>query len=276
MSIGPSAPARPDGRTVFAAAALFALLTLAFYASPWDGGDDWETFRGAAWRILDAAPPLYGEPVTHAYYSNPPWLAVLCIPLALLPFRLGWAALAAATLGVALLLLRRWNRQASLVKPVLVLLSPPMFYTIMHGQVDLLIIGGVLLPAQWWALVALTKPQAALGLLAGVPRALAPGRVARRGGDRRLADLVRELAARPAQPTDALCGRGPQSVGGPVAVPDSGGRAADYDGNAAARRAPVDRGDTVSVALRRAIQLRRPLDRRHHLAERLAGSGRVC
>jgi len=173
MIAGPSAPARPhpDGRTVFAAAALFALLTLTFYASPWDGGDDWETFRGAAWRILDGAPPLYGEPVTHAYYSNPPWLAVLCIPLALLPFRLGWAALAAATLGVALLLLRRWNRQASLVKPVLVLLSPPMFYTIMHGQVDLLIIGGVLLPAQWWALVALTKPQAALGLLAGVPRA---------------------------------------------------------------------------------------------------------
>jgi len=28
-----------------------------------------------------------------------------------------------------------------------------------------------LLPAQWWVLVALTKPQAALGLLAGVPRA---------------------------------------------------------------------------------------------------------
>lgn len=162
---------RVDWRTALAVCALFTLLTLAFYASPWDGGDDWETFRGAAWRVLDGV-PLYGKPVTHAYYSNPPWLAVLCIPLALLPFRLGWAALAAATFGVALLLLKRWNRQTNLIKPVLVLLSPPMFYTIMHGQIDVLILGAVLLPTHWWMLAALTKPQVTLGLLVGVPRSL--------------------------------------------------------------------------------------------------------
>ncbi|GAB4421319.1 MAG: hypothetical protein Kow00106_18190 [Anaerolineae bacterium] len=159
-----------DQRVAAVGIALLFVLTLVFYASPWDGGDDWETFHGAAWRVFKGEPPLYGEPVTHAYYSNPPWLAVILIPLALLPFRLGWAALAAATMVMAVVLLHRWERKASLVKPILVLLSPPMLYTIMHGQIDVLIVGGVLLPAQWWVLIALTKPQVALGLLAGIPR----------------------------------------------------------------------------------------------------------
>jgi len=159
-----------DWRKASAGLGLLFVLTLVFYASPWEGGDDWETFHGAAWRILESETPLYGEPVTHAYYFNPPWLAVALIPLALLPFRLGWAALAAATMAMAVVLLRRWERGTSLVKPILVLLSPPMLYTIMHGQIDVLIIGGVLLPVQWWALIALTKPQVTLGLLAGIPR----------------------------------------------------------------------------------------------------------
>lgn len=149
---------------------LFAVLVIAFLVGPWPGGDDWETFHGAARRVLSGE-SLYETRITHAYYSNPPWLAVLFVPLGVLPFKLGWAILSAASLGAALLLLHRWQPRAGIVKPVLVLLSPPMIYILMHGQIDVLVISGVWLPAQYWAVVALTKPQVAIGLIAGVPRA---------------------------------------------------------------------------------------------------------
>jgi hypothetical protein len=150
--------------------ALFAALVIAFLVGPWPGGDDWETFHGAARRVLSGE-SLYETRITHAYYSNPPWLAVLFVPLGVLPFKLGWAILSAASMGAALLLLHRWQPRAGMIKPVLVLLSPPMIYILMHGQIDVLVISGVWLPAQYWAVVALTKPQVAIGLIAGVPRA---------------------------------------------------------------------------------------------------------
>ena len=154
---------------LFVGVAVFFILVIAFLVSPWPGGDDWETFRGAAQRVI-AGDSLYGTRVTHAYYSNPPWLAALLLPLGLMPFKLGWAILSAFSLGAALLLLHRWQPRAGVVKPLLILLSPPMVYILMHGQIDALLISGVWLPTQYWAIVALTKPQIAIGLIAGVPR----------------------------------------------------------------------------------------------------------
>jgi hypothetical protein len=52
----------------------------------------------------------------------------------------------------------------------LALLSPPILYTLLHGEIDGLILGGVLLPPEWWILIGLTKPQVAVGLVFGVPR----------------------------------------------------------------------------------------------------------
>lgn len=68
----------PRKRTIMGweqTAAVVLILLLAFALVPIPGGDDWETFYGAARRIL-AGSPLYGSKVTHAYYSNLPWLAV--------------------------------------------------------------------------------------------------------------------------------------------------------------------------------------------------------
>lgn len=163
---------RERAQTALLGVGVFALLVAVFLLSPWDGGDDWETFFGAARRLADPARPLYGERITHAYYSNPPWLAALLLPLAALPFRTGWAILAAGTLVAAVVLLRRWDARPGLTKPVLVLLSPAILYTVMHGQIDVVILLGVLLPVEWWGLVALTKPQIAVGLAVMVPRRL--------------------------------------------------------------------------------------------------------
>ena len=147
----------------------FALvaLVLAFAWLPIAEGDDWETFYGAARRILLGA-PLYGQEVTHSFYSNPPWLAVLVLPLSLLPFRWGWSVLSVISLIMATLAVRRF--QSGLFKLALVLLSPPMIYTLLHGQIDALVLGGVLLPPAWWILVAMTKPQVAIGLIFGIRR----------------------------------------------------------------------------------------------------------
>lgn len=148
------------------AAAMLAVLVL-FVLTPLPGGDDWETFRGAALRILSGR-ELYGSKITHAYFSNPPWLAVAALPAAILPFKWGWGVLSIASLGAALLLARRWT--SGIVKPLLVLGSPAMFYTILHGQIDAIILAMALLPREWWLLAALTKPQTALGLIAGLSR----------------------------------------------------------------------------------------------------------
>lgn len=55
---------------------LFLLLVIAFIYSPWQPGDDWENFAGAAQRVLTGG-SLYGEIIVRYYYANPPWLAVI-------------------------------------------------------------------------------------------------------------------------------------------------------------------------------------------------------
>ncbi|NMB88262.1 MAG: DUF2029 domain-containing protein [Chloroflexi bacterium] len=147
--------------------ALF-LLVLAFALLPLPGGDDWETFYGAARRVLDGV-PLYGTRITFSYFYNMPWLAVLFAPLALLPFRWGWAFLSTASILIVFLLCKRWNLGA--VKLVAILCSPPMLYTLLHGNIDALVLGAVLLPREFWLLAAMTKPQTAVALALGVLRA---------------------------------------------------------------------------------------------------------
>lgn len=147
---------------------LFIFLVVVFTYSPWQPGDDWETFVEASRRVLTGG-PLYGHVMVKYYYTNPPWLAILLMPLTLLPFNIGLAVLSAVTLVAPLLLLRRWESKPGLLKPLLALISPPILYILIHGQIDALILLGVFLPAELWWLVAITKPQVTLGLAAAVP-----------------------------------------------------------------------------------------------------------
>lgn len=151
--------------------ALPLLACLAFVAAfaliPMPGGDDWETFYGAAQRML-AGESLYGSLVTHAYFSNPPWVAAAFIPFSLLPLRWGWGLLAASTLGAGAVLALRYA--PGKLKLALFLLSPSLMYTLLHGNIDVLVLASVLLPREWWLLAAVTKPQVTLGLALGMPR----------------------------------------------------------------------------------------------------------
>lgn len=158
-----------DRRLILVAAAA-ALMVAAFWITPWEDADDWETYYLAARRLAAAEVPLYGTMLTENYYSNPPWLAAALVPVSLLPIKLGWALLSAATLAAALLVLRRWIASPGAVRIVAVLMSPPMLYILLHGQIDALMVGAVLLPAWVWPVAAITKPQVTIGLILGVPR----------------------------------------------------------------------------------------------------------
>jgi hypothetical protein len=143
------------------------IITAGLYYSPIQTGDDWETFHGASWRIL-LGKPLYGEMVTFAYFSNPPWVAIAFIPLSLLPLRLGWSFICLLSMLAVLILAKRWG--LSLVKTALSLASPSMAYIILHGQIDSLILAGVCLTYEFYPLLAFSKPQVAIGLLFGIPK----------------------------------------------------------------------------------------------------------
>jgi hypothetical protein len=146
-------------------AAIALILLLAFALVPIPGGDDWEVYYGTARRIL-AGSPIYGIKVTHDYYSNPPWLAALFVPLGLLPFNWSWSVVSVASLAIVALLALRYK--AGTFKLALVLLSPPMIYLLLHGQIDALVLGFVLLPSYMWPLGALTKPQVFAGMIFGL------------------------------------------------------------------------------------------------------------
>ena len=141
---------------------LLIVLIVAFALSPLPGGDDWENLSAASRRVWT------GQPLYTQAYHNPPWLAVALSPLGLLPQRLGWAIVSVTTLIVVSAVVRRWGGGLSTM--ALALLSPPILYTLLHGEIDGLILGGVLLPPEWWILIGLTKPQVAIGLVFGIPR----------------------------------------------------------------------------------------------------------
>jgi hypothetical protein len=140
--------------------ALFAFLTL-------PGGDDWGFFREVVHQIL-IGKSVYIERYNGSFYVYPPWVAGLLIPLGALPFRWGWGLICSLNFTLAILISRHFKM--NLLKQILVLLSPPMLYILLHGQIDVLCLGLLLLPREWWLIGSITKPQVTLGLIFGIPR----------------------------------------------------------------------------------------------------------
>ena len=123
LNLGGKLVRRPDKRQILewlAALAGLLVLVLAFVLIPIPGGDDWETFHGAAQRIWTGQ-PLYTEwtPEYNDLY-NPPWVAVLLAPLGLLPADWGLAILSVATLVLVAAVVHRWR--GGILRVVLALL----------------------------------------------------------------------------------------------------------------------------------------------------------
>lgn len=146
---------------------VLVILVTAFAMLPLPGGDDWGIYYGSAKRILNNT-ELYGKVVTFSYLYNPPWVPILFVPFSLLPFQWGWGLLSVSSLVIIVFLAKKFD--LGLVKLSIVLLSPPVFYILLHGQIDALVLGALLLPFEWWPIAAITKPQVALGYFFGIPR----------------------------------------------------------------------------------------------------------
>lgn len=121
---------------------------------------DWPYFWGSARLALQGKSPYLM--LESLYFYNPPWVAVVLAPLGLFPVQFSAGMATALSLLVLLLLCRRY--ELNLFKTALLGLSPPVVVILWLGQIDLLVLGGVLLPVSWWPVAALSKPQAALGL----------------------------------------------------------------------------------------------------------------
>lgn len=137
-------------------------VTAGFYYSPIPFGFDWKTFTETGRRLLSGV-SLYSTMTSFAWFSNPPWVALFMVPFSLLPLRVGWAIM--GTLNLVICGALAWKYKLGLAKLALLVSSPPVVYTLINGQIDLLALCFLLLPAMFWPVAAITKPQVGLGLL---------------------------------------------------------------------------------------------------------------
>jgi hypothetical protein len=127
---------------------LIACLVVALYYFPVTYGDWWAYFRPAA---LSLANPYQVRGVL-----NPPWTFVLLHPLAVLPGRWGGVGIAFLSIVAVALLLR------SPAKLVAVSASAPFIFVMVLGQLDALVLYGLMLPSSLGPLLILAKPQGAV------------------------------------------------------------------------------------------------------------------
>ena len=148
----------PHTPTLTRAIVSFIIIMSLFVLFP-PGGQDWDHFFQPA-----ALSMGYSEGV-----FNPPWLFPLLLPLAWLPSHTGAAALAAITLVVLIEYVKDWYKVLAL------LLSAPVLATFYYGQIDVIPLLALLMPA-WCSLPLLAiKPQ---GVFLAALRRLTPTSIA--------------------------------------------------------------------------------------------------
>jgi hypothetical protein len=137
--------------------ALVAVLCLAFYIASLDManfGIDWQSIRPASLAIVAGESP-YG-----AWYFNPPWLAAMLIPLALLPFQASAALMFAINISAFMAIFARLR-----IYPVLALiLLLIVFRSAFFGNVEGLVLLGAIMPPWIGLFLVLIKPQVGIGI----------------------------------------------------------------------------------------------------------------
>jgi hypothetical protein len=117
------------------------------------GERDWHVdFRPAALEMLALRTP-YSVPT----FYNPPWALIPLLPLALLPAHLGYSIL--FVLGMFGFSYLAHRLGAKLLILIFVILSYPLLFSLVHGQIEWLVLIGLILPPQIGLFFILIKPQ---------------------------------------------------------------------------------------------------------------------
>lgn len=135
-----------------AVACLVALFVgLVFYGPV--GADWYYTFRPVAREFAAGETRLY-DSAEYGYF-NMPWLMLVLVPLALLPVRVGQAVLTLLSLTLVLASLRTFTQ--SVWVTALAVCTPFVVDLVLRGQVDALVLAGVVLTLRglelhrpWW------------------------------------------------------------------------------------------------------------------------------
>jgi hypothetical protein len=120
---------------------------------------DWHTaFRPAAWELLSGRSPYNIEG-----YFNAPWALLPLIPMALLPEHIGRSVLVLVSLIAYAYTAKQLG--AKIYTIALLLLSPPVFHGLLHGNIDWLATLGFVLPPQIGLLFVVAKPQIGIAVV---------------------------------------------------------------------------------------------------------------
>lgn len=148
MSTQLAKPGLPSLYRTIAGFFLVGCLAVALYYFPVTYGDWWAYFRPAALSLSD--------PYRVRGVLNPPWIFPFLYPLALLPGRWGGVGIALLSMSAIVLYLK------SPAKLLAMSASAPFVFVIVLGQLDALVLYGLMLPASLGPLLILVKPQDAL------------------------------------------------------------------------------------------------------------------
>ncbi len=123
---------------------------------------DWiQVFAPAARGLVEGRNPYTLTFVRHEGFFNPPWVLLLLAPFAA-DVETGRAALlVVALLAYAVISARM---EASPLAMALVLLSLPVLIGLNNGNIDWLVLCGLLLPPRWGLLLVMAKPQIGVGV----------------------------------------------------------------------------------------------------------------
>ena len=121
----------------------------------WGGLADWTIYRRAIAHMLQNYNPYY-LPGRYQFY-NPPWVLILMLPFFIFPPPYDAAALMVATLvGVTYASHKMGGR---IWGTILLLTCPPIVACFLCGQIDWLVLLGLVLPPQYGLFLVVIKPQ---------------------------------------------------------------------------------------------------------------------
>jgi len=95
-------------------------------------------------------------------FTNPPWVLIPLIPIALLPSRIGGGVLFVVSLCALVFAAIRMG--ATPLSLIAFIVSFPVFFMLLFGQIDWLVLIGILMPPPVGLFFVLAKPQAGIAI----------------------------------------------------------------------------------------------------------------